>query len=132
MKATIKEQAAGVTKPHDAGLEELALCSEPTFSDLLGRAVADKIEGDVFLLRTPIGNIDRWMANGVLSNPRWFLRWRELLSQAGSDAAALRRVLELLRADTEEARSWRDYSPFAGVLTSEERRRIIRLCAYSH
>jgi hypothetical protein len=117
----------------DAALRDGTLAAgEGSFSDLLGRAVADKIEGDVSLLRIPLENIDRWIARGVCSNPRWFLRWRELISLARSDAGALRQILEILRADTEEARCWRDYSPFAGVLSSAERRGVIRLCAYSH
>jgi hypothetical protein len=106
--------------------------SEPSFADLLGRAVADKLENDPSLLRVPLENIDRWLAGGVLSNPDWFLRWREVLECARGDAAALRRVLELLRSDAEEARRWRDFSPFAGVLSSAERRKIIRRCSYSH
>jgi hypothetical protein len=106
--------------------------SEPSFADLLGRAVADKLENEPSLLRVPLENIDRWLAGGVLSNPDWFLRWREVLECARGDAAAFRRVLELLRSDAEEARRRRDFSPFAGVLSSAERRKIIRRCSYSH
>ena len=73
----------------------------PTFSDLLARAVADKLERDPSLLRIAIENIDRWLARGVISAPNRFLRWR-------------------------------DFSPFAGVLSSAERRAIIRQCRYSH
>lgn len=105
---------------------------EPSFADLLGRAVADKLEKDPSLLHVPLENIGRWLTDGVLSTPGWFVRWRELLESAQSDAVALRRVLELLRSDTEEARRWRDFSPFAGVLSSAERRQIIRQCSYSH
>ena len=104
----------------------------PSLADLLGRAVADRLEQDPSLLRIPLENIDRWLARGVLSNPRSFLRWSELLENARSDASAFRRVLGLLRSDTEEARRWRDFSPFAGVLSSAERRKIIRQCSYSH
>ena len=105
---------------------------EPALADLLGRAVADKLEQDPSLLRVPLENIDRWLAEGALSNPGWFVRWRELLECARADAPALRRILELLRSDTEEARRWRDFSPFAGLLSSAERRKIIRQCSYSH
>ena len=116
----------------DLALGPSPLTVEPSFAELLGRAVADRLEQDPSLLRIPLENIDRWLACGVLSNPQWFLRWRELLENARSDASAFRRVLGLLRSDTEEARRWRDFSPFAGVLSSAERRKIIRQCSYSH
>ncbi len=106
--------------------------STPTFSDLLARAVADKLECDPSLLRIAIENIDRWLAQGVISAPNRFLRWRELCEKAGSDATALHDILERLRSDTEEASRWRDFSPFAGILSSAERRAIIRQCSYSH
>src|SRR5437870_10023505 len=104
----------------------------PAFSDLLARAVADKLERDPSLLRIAIENIARWLARGVISAPNRFLRWRELRERAGSDATALQDILERLRSDTEEASRWRDFSPFAGVLSSAERRAIIRQCSYSH
>src|SRR5439155_16921724 len=103
-----------------------------TLGDLLARAVADKLERDPSLLRIAIENIDRWLAQGVISAPNRFLRWRELCERAGSDATALQDILERLRSDTEEASRWRDFSPFAGVLSSAERRAIIRQCSYSH
>jgi len=106
--------------------------STTTLGDLLARAVADKLERDPSLLRIAIQNIDRWLAHGVISTPERFLRWRELCEQAGSDATALKSILERLRSETEEARRWRDFSPFAGVLSPAERRRIIRQCSYSH
>lgn len=107
-------------------------CAEPSLDELLARAVADKVERDPSVLRIPLENIDRWLAQGVLSDPRWFLRWRELLEQAPANPTHLRRLLELLRSDTEDARRWRDFSPFAGVLSSAERRKLIRQCSYSH
>ena len=116
----------------DAALGPSPLTVELSLADLLGRAVADRLEQDPSLLRIPLENIDRWLARGVLSTPRRFQRWRELLENARSDASAFRRVLGLLRSDTEEARHWRDFSPFAGVLSSAERRKIIRRCSYSH
>ena len=104
----------------------------PSFSDLLARAVADKLERDPSLLRIAIENIGRWLTQGVITAPNRFLRWRELCERAAFDATALQDILELLRSDTEEARRWRDFSPFAGVLSSAERRAIIRQCSYSH
>jgi hypothetical protein len=92
----------------------------------LERAYASTREA---LLRIPIESIDRWLASGALSTPDEFLRWRKFLEEAMLAEAAFQRVLHLLRAETEEAQRWRDFSPFAGVLTAEERRisRITRL-----
>jgi hypothetical protein len=103
----------------------------------LHEIVADKLESADHatrgtLLRVPLANIDRWLANGVVSTPEWLLRWRELLEQAMGDEAAFQRVLHLLRSDTQEAIRWKEFSPFAGVLTTEERRAFFRQCAYSH
>jgi hypothetical protein len=103
-----------------------------TLDDLLARAVADKLECDPSLLHVALANIDRWLANGVVSSPRWLLRWRELIETAREQEAAFRRLLDLLRADSADARRLRDFSPFAGVLTAAERRVILRQCSYSH
>ena len=117
---------------HDRMVDRPPQQESPVLSDLLARAVADKLEADPSLLCIPLENIDRWTSQGVLSAPEPFRRWRELLERARDDAASLRSVLIILRTDTEEARRWRDFSPFAGVLNAKERRNIIRRCNYSH
>jgi len=119
---TLHDQMAGPRERRD----------QPVLSDFLAHAVADKLEADPSLLRIPLANIDRWLNQGVLSSPNWSNRWRDLLERATRDPASLSSVLIILRADTEEARRWRDFSPFAGVLNAEERRTIIRRCNYSH
>ena len=103
--------------------------------ETLHQRVADKLASAdaptrAALLRIPLDNIDRWVANDVLSTPDWFLRWRKLLEQALREESAFQQVLFLLRADTEEAQRWRDFSPFAGILTREERRQAAPECAY--
>ena len=117
---------------HDRMVNEPVHHDPPMLSDLLAHTVADKLEADPSLLRIPLKNIDRWISQGVLSAPEWFRQWRELLEAARRDAASLRSLLIILRSDTEEARRWRDFSPFAGVLSAEERRTLIRRCNYSH
>src|SRR6476660_7870673 len=119
---TLHDQMAGPPESQD----------RPVLSDFLAHAVADKLEADPSLLRIPLANIDRWLNQGVLSSPNWSNRWRDLLERATRDPASLSSVLIILRADTEGARRWRDFSPFAGVLNAEERRTIIRRCNYSH
>ena len=103
-----------------------------TLDELLARAVADELERDHDRLRIPLENIARWLTQGDVSSPVWLERWRDLLERAREDEAAHDRVLELLRSDTPEARRWREFSPFAGVLSPAKRRDVIRQCNYSH
>jgi hypothetical protein len=44
----------------------------------------------------------------------------------------MRELTALLRDESESARHLKSYSPFAGVLGSEERRQIIRECVSTH
>lgn len=64
--------------------------------------------------------VDRWITEGGPVSARWALRWRDLLDGPRAD------LLELLVADTEEARDLRQVTPFAGVVDSAERWRILR------
>ena len=96
--------------------------------------VADKLEradaaARAALLRIPLDNIDRWVANGVLSAPDRFLRWRELLELAVRDDAAFQRVLQLLRSHTEEAQRWRDFSPAGRQARPSRRATRTRACS---
>src|SRR5437773_9934231 len=90
----------------------------PKLDDLLAQGTAAELERDRRLLRIPLENIDRWLAQGVVSSPVWLERWRELIERARTDDDAFRRILELLRSKSGEARRWRDFSPFAGVLSA--------------
>ena len=105
----------------------------PTLHDL----IADKLEAAdpearQALMLIPLDNIDRWLADGVLSMPGAFLNWRELIHDAGRCPGSFQRLLHLLRADTQEGRRWREFSPFAGVLSAHERQAFFRQCIYSH
>jgi hypothetical protein len=83
----------------------------------LHHAVAAKLEAQPHLLDIARRNLDRW-SDG---NPPSAIReWRAIL-----DSAPLPAVLSLLRSLSEEAARLRQSSPFAGVLTEEERRRIM-------
>ena len=106
--------------------------NDKSIDTLLARAVADRLDSDPSLLRVPLENIERWLARGGVSHPPGLERWRHLLKEAQVSSLAFNRVLSILREDTEDARRWRDFSPFAGVLTSAERREIVRQCSYSH
>jgi len=80
--------------------------------------IAQKIERDPKLLRIPRRNLRRWGARSGDPAPAWIKEWREILSKPWPTVAAL--ITEL----SEEATRLRQSSPFAGVLTSFERRRI--------
>jgi hypothetical protein len=83
----------------------------------LHQAVAAKLEAHPQLLDLARQNVERWL----LHSPAAALReWRGILH-----SAALSDVVALLRSSSEEATRLRQSSPFAGVLTTEERRAIM-------
>jgi hypothetical protein len=95
----------------------------------LHELVADKLERDPSLLRIPLENIDRWLAQGH-SAPHRLEQWRQILWRVQESEAGFRALLELLRDPCEAAARLRDFAPFAGTLTREERRHTEPSCAY--
>ena len=91
--------------------------------------IADKIEADPALLRIPLDNMERWLALGHHAR-REFAQWREWIVAARESSAGMKRLLDFLRDDSEEAREWKGYSPFAGILTKKERQAF--LCVSMH
>ncbi len=101
--------------------------------DRLGmfRLIADKIERDPALLEIGLANIARWMANG--SDQQHKLReWQDRIVAAQRSPEGLAALLALLREDGERAGYEREFAPFAGVLTTMERRPFILECSYAH
>jgi hypothetical protein len=92
---------------------------------------ADKIECDPSLLRIPLDNIDRWIANGHTA-PHRLEHWRQILRHAQESPEGFQELLELMRDRSEATERLREFAPFAGVLTAAERLIVIRQCAYSH
>ena len=83
----------------------------------LHEAVAAKLEAYPQLLDVVRQNLERWLQQ----NPATALRdWRRIL-----DSTPLADVVALLRSSSEEATRLRQSSPFAGLLTTEERRAIM-------
>ena len=80
--------------------------------------IAQKIERDPSLLEIPRNNMERWGARWKENAPAWLYEWHEVLKQPWPRIAAL--ITEL----SEHAARLRQSSPFAGVLSKEERRRI--------
>lgn len=102
----------------------------------LHELVADKLEqadptARAALVRIPLDNIARWLANGH-SAPHRLEEWRHILGRALESPEGFRELLTVLRDPAEDAAHLRSFDPFPGVLTTLERRRILLQCAYSH
>jgi len=97
----------------------------------LHELVADKVERDPSLLHIPLENIDRWLANGHTA-PHRLEQWRQIILRAQGSAEGLQELLQLLREQNPATERLREFAPFAGVLTTLERRAFIRQCVYSH
>jgi hypothetical protein len=100
----------------------------------LHELIADKLEradeaGRAALLRIPLENIERWLANGHPAVRR-LEDWRQIVSSAQESPEGFAGLLLRLRDPGEAARRLRDFSPFAGVLTREERLQAQSECAY--
>lgn len=80
--------------------------------------IARKITRDPALLAIPARNLERWQARGGERKLVYLNEWRRILGQPAAQVAAF------ITSLAPEATRLRQSSPFAGVLTSEERRRI--------
>lgn len=87
----------------------------------LGYAVAGKLVADpTSVLPRARENVRRRRADARGAGDRWLAEWEELL-----DGPALG-VLDALTSRTPRARELRQNSPFAGVLTDDERIRVLQ------
>lgn len=80
--------------------------------------IARKIEHDPTLLAIAHRNIERWSARWKDAPPAWLKEWQEVLTQPWWHIAAV------ITEPSEHGARVRQSSPFAGVLTNEERWRI--------
>jgi len=69
-------------------------------------------------VRYALGNLDRWQRQGVDCDD--FEIWRNLLMAGPSD-----RLLDALISHGEEAVRLRQSSPFAGIVSSDDRQQIL-------
>lgn len=102
----------------------------------LHELVADKLEHvdagtRQALLRIPLENIDRWLANGHTA-PHRLEQWRQILLRAQESPEGFQELLLLLGDRSEEATHLKSFDPFPGVLTTLERREFLVQCAYAH
>jgi hypothetical protein len=79
--------------------------------------IAGKLARDPSLLSKPRQNLETWSGRWQHS-PRWVHEWRQILALSWQHIAAL------IAEPSERGARLRQSSPFAGVLTPEERSRI--------
>jgi hypothetical protein len=111
-----------------AAVEEPMKTLHELVADKLERADAPTREA---LLRIPLDNIDRWLANGH-SAPHRLEQWRQIVLCAQASHEGFRELLRLLRDRSEEPIHLKSFDPFPGVLTTLERRELLLQCAYAH
>jgi hypothetical protein len=80
--------------------------------------VVQKISRDPQLLDKAKENLRRWIAKSAGSKPRYLREWEEILERPWHEIAGL--ITDM----SEEATRLRSSSPFAGVISPEEREQI--------
>ena len=94
-------------------------------------AIADKIEAQPALLEIPLSNIERWLSQDH-SAPHRLEQWRAIILEAQASEQGMKNLLFILRDQSEEAIHLRSFDVFPGILSPDERRRLIAQCAFSH
>lgn len=80
--------------------------------------IAQKISRDSSLLNVAKANLERWIAKAEDPQPQYLREWQQILQGPWPEIA------ELITSMSEDATRLRSSSPFAGVLTTEERDQI--------
>jgi hypothetical protein len=93
--------------------------------------IADKLERQPELLDVSLENIARWIANGSTQQER-LREWERLILRAKETPEGMADLQRALRENSERAEYFRNFAPFAGVLTTAERRPLILECSFSH
>ena len=121
-----RREAAGLKTvvawvPNDGPRKQLTYSSHRLLearSLAMHAVIARKIERDPTLLAVAHRNIERWSARWKDETPAWLKEWQEVLKQSWQHVAAV------ITEPSEHGARVRQSSPFAGVLTNEERWRI--------
>lgn len=87
----------------------------------LHRAVALRLRSNPSLMRQAEANLQNWLR--INPNTQAWLEWRTILENE-----SLENILKIIVAETDEGQRLRSSSPFAGLITAEERRAIIEYC----
>jgi hypothetical protein len=93
--------------------------------------ISKKIESNPALVDEALETLDRWRQLGNMP-PRRAAQWETILQDARRGKRGLRRLLALLRDNSERAVRIKDFGPFAGILTTKERRKVFLKCVFSH
>ena len=80
--------------------------------------IAQKISRDPDLLNKAKANLERWSAKSKGPLPKYLHEWQEILDRPWPEIA------EIITSMSEDATRLRSSSPFAGVLTADERKQI--------
>lgn len=80
--------------------------------------IAEKISRNPKLLNKARKNLERWSEKTDGAKPRYLQEWEEILARPWPAIA------ELITSMNEDATRLRSSSPFAGILTEEERNRV--------
>jgi hypothetical protein len=80
--------------------------------------IANKLGTEPRLVEVARKNLRRWWTAAGERRPHWMKEWDEILRQPCSDIQAI------LADPSERGAALRQSSPFAGVLSARERRRI--------
>jgi hypothetical protein len=108
-------------------MKEPVTASPPSYWQL----VAEKLRREPGLVFVALQNIVRWRAQRQ-SSPHRLDEWERLLRAAEESRAGFEQLLEILASAETQHERLREFSPFPGVLTREERRRASELCGYRH
>lgn len=84
------------------------------------RAIGQRL--DAQLAGEALDRLREWRSEGKI-DPRYAEQWEEVLSRP------LPRIAKLIGSDSERARELRQNSPFAGLLSEPERRRVLETVA---
>ncbi len=93
--------------------------------------VADKLQRAPGLLQVARDNIVRWRAQDQTA-PHRLEQWERLLIEAQAGEPGMRRLVNVLLGTEDENERLREFNPFPGILTREERRQARELCGYRH
>jgi len=84
------------------------------------RLTARKLAADPSLVEKARDNVNRWLKTSSPRNRKVLLEWQEILSRP------IDQIIGVLLDESEEGKRLRQSSPFAGVLSQEERMAILK------
>lgn len=111
-----------------SGFENFAAISRnaANFSDLLSlmvhRLAAERLRENPRLIEKAKVNLQRWLSQTPAVGA--WLEWKKIL-----ETESLENILKIITAETDEGQRLRSSSPFAGLITQQEWRRTIKICA---